>query len=204
MIKSADCLIMTKLSKEQLTIARILKVNHAGEHGAIRIYSGQLAISKFLHKDLVSFLSKTLAHEIEHCKKFAQYMPIRKTRPCGMIKFWGIGGYILGIITALMGKNSIMVCTAAVESAVHTHLNDQIIFLEDKDNNLQTLIKEIQVEELQHLNYAQERLSMKGLIPKSLHYLITFFTDVVIWLSTWGDVTRMKREIRQKPKKTCH
>ncbi|MDA0781672.1 MAG: demethoxyubiquinone hydroxylase family protein [Rickettsiales bacterium] len=186
---------MTKFSKEQLTIARILKVNHAGEYGAIRIYTGQLKLAKILYKDLALFLEETLQHEIKHCNSFESYMPCRKTRPCGMIKFWGIGGYLLGTITALMGRNSIMVCTAAVESAVHIHLNEQIDYLRGKDNELQNLIKKIRVEELQHLKYAEDRLSMQGWIPKMLYQIIVFFTNTIIWLSTWGDVTRMKNDI---------
>lgn len=186
---------MSKLTHEQLTIARILKVNHAGEYGAIRIYSGQLLISKSLYKDLVPYLSEILEHEIIHCKQFADYMPIRKTRPCGMIRFWGYGGYMLGVITALIGRNSIMACTAAIESAVHIHLKEQIHYLSDKDPLLQKLIQDIQVEELQHLDFALSRLK-KGLIPSILDYLIRAFTDTVIWLSTWGDVTRMRKEIK--------
>lgn len=187
---------MKKLTSEQLTIARILKVNHAGEYGAIRIYKGQLHIAKWLYRDLVPDLSEILEHEIKHCKQFAEYMPIRKTRPCGMIKFWGLGGYILGVITAIMGRNSIMVCTKAVETAVHVHLQDQINYLDGKDSALKKLIEDIQIEELQHLDFANTRVNMNGVTPNVLDFIIHLFTDIVIWLSTWGDVTRMRKSIR--------
>ena len=86
------------------TIARILKVNHAGEYGAIRIYSSQLMVSKIFHKELVPFIEKTLAHEVAHCEKFIESMKINKTRPCKAMPLWGIGGWILGFMTACMGK----------------------------------------------------------------------------------------------------
>jgi len=107
---------------ERLTIARILKVNHAGEYGAIRIYKAQLWVARRLYADVVAFLEETLAHEVRRCALFREAMPVRNARPCRIMALWGNGGYVLGFLTALIGRQGIWVCTAAVESAVHRHL----------------------------------------------------------------------------------
>jgi len=179
--------------QHRITIRRILKVNHAGEYGAIRIYRAQLSVSKRLHQELAPFLSETLSHEIRHCREFTEAMPPRDGRPCRLMWLWGSGGYALGFLTALMGKKAIMICTAAVERTVHEHLNDQLTFLKGKDDELHALIADIQIEENQHLGYAEERT---GTLGKLLEKFIVISTETVIWLSTQGDVSRMKREIR--------
>ncbi len=176
------------------TIARIMKVNHAGEYGAIRIYNAQLMLSKIFHKELVCFLQQVIAHEIEHCNKFINAMRCRRTRPCSAMPLWGIGGWILGFITACMGKNAIMICTSAVEKTVHKHLQEQIVYLENKDSELMNLIIEIQKEELEHLQYAEDNLKNSVLV-KPLYCLIVMSTEIAIWLSTQGDVSRMRRAI---------
>ncbi len=176
-------------------IGRIVKVNHAGEYGAIRIYRAQIGVARLMFQDLVPFLEKTLQDEIAHCDKFRAAMPTRKTRPCRAMWLWSWGGYMLGLGTALMGRNGIMVCTEAVEDAVHHHMNDQIAFLEGKDEDLKQLIEDIKVEELEHLHYAQACARHNTLTRKG-YSLIYAVTDLLIWLSTQGDSTRMKRQLR--------
>jgi ubiquinone biosynthesis monooxygenase Coq7 len=108
--------------RERLTIARILKVNHAGEYGAIRIYRAQRRVARWLHKGLVAKLDEILSHEMDHCRQFRLAMPSRQARPCRAMSAWSLGGYVLGAATALMGQNAIMACTRAVEQTVHRHL----------------------------------------------------------------------------------
>src|SRR5688572_13544147 len=110
------------------TVRRILKVNHAGEYGAIRIYGAQIAVARHLHPPIVEVLSEIRGHEIEHCRRFREAMPQRGARPCRVMSFWSLGGYVLGFATALMGERMIWICTEAVESAVHRHLEDQLKF----------------------------------------------------------------------------
>ena len=179
----------------RLAIARILKVNHAGEYGAIRIYRAQIWVARRLYPDAVAFLEETLGHEINHCAMFRNAMPQRAARPCRAAFLWGNGGLVLGFLTALMGRQGIWICTAAVEGAVHKHLDDQLFFLRDKDPELHALIDAIQVEELHHLNYAEERIVSTSWWARSLSAFIAAATDVVIWLSTWGDSTRMARDL---------
>ena len=182
-------------ARKRLAIARILKVNHAGEYGAIRIYRAQIWVARRLYPDVVAFLEETLSHEINHCAMFRRAMPERQARPCRATVLWGNGGLILGFLTALMGREGIWICTAAVEGAVHRHLDDQLHFLREKDAELHALISAIQHEELHHLNYAEERIASRSFWTRWLSKFISTATDTVIWLSTWGDSTRMATDL---------
>jgi 3-demethoxyubiquinol 3-hydroxylase len=182
-------------AREALTIARILKVNHAGEYGAIRIYRAQIFVARHCYPDLLPFLQQTLAHEINHCALFRGAMPCRRARPCRIMSLWGNGGLILGLLTALLGRQGVWICTAAVESAVHRHMDDQLHFLRGRDTDLHSLISSIQGEELMHLDYAEERIVRRTWWSPLLHGIVWAATDTLIWLSTWGDSTAMARDL---------
>ncbi len=183
--------------REALTVARIVKVNHAGEYGAIRIYSAQIAVARKLFPDVAPALADMLEHEKRHCAAFRSAMPDRNSRPCRIMQLWSLGGWLLGILAALTGRQGIWICTAAVESAVHRHLDDQLHFLEGRDAELYAMIREIQQEELSHLSHAEARISNPSAAQRLLRRIISDITDVVIWLSTWGDSTRMARDLHQ-------
>jgi ubiquinone biosynthesis monooxygenase Coq7 len=182
-------------ARERLTVARILKVNHAGEYGAIRIYRAQIWMARRTCPDVVDFLQETLAHEISHCSLFLAAMPERAARPCRIMALWGNGGLLLGFVTALLGRQGIWICTAAVEAAVHRHLEDQLLFLQNRDPNLHSIVRSIQGEELLHLNHAEQRIEVRSLWSRVLRSFISTATDGAIWLSTWGDSTRMARDL---------
>ncbi|MFT3996105.1 MAG: demethoxyubiquinone hydroxylase family protein [Asticcacaulis sp.] len=179
------------------TIARILKVNHAGEYGAIRIYRAQLWVARRFQPDLASFLSETLAHEVDHCRRFREAMTTHRSRPCRAMWLWSTGGIVLGLATALMGRNAIMACTAAVEATVHRHLDEQIDYLTPRDRTLADLIADIRVQEIEHLDFARSHLRPTG-FSRFLGSLVTTSTETVIWLSTQGAVSRMKRTLSGK------
>jgi ubiquinone biosynthesis monooxygenase Coq7 len=183
------------MGTDQRTIARILKVNHAGEYGAIRIYRAQIWVARRLYPDVVPFLEETLGHEIEHCALFRGAMPARAAKPCRVMSLWGNGGLVLGFLTALMGRQGIWICTEAVEATVHRHLDDQMFFLRGRDPQLVELIASIQHEEEHHLNYAAARIVSRGMGARLLGRIIAAATETVIWLSTWGDSTRMARDL---------
>jgi 3-demethoxyubiquinol 3-hydroxylase len=180
---------------DRRTIGRILKVNHAGEYGAIRIYRAQLWVARRLYPDVVAFLEETLRHEIRHCSLFQDAMPKRSARPCRVMPLWGKSGLILGFLTSLLGRQGIWICTAAVESTVHRHLEDQLYFLRERDAELHSLILSIQHEELAHLHHAQHRIATQAMWSQALTAFISGCTDVVIWLSTWGDTSRMSEAL---------
>jgi ubiquinone biosynthesis monooxygenase Coq7 len=183
-------------AREALTVARILKVNHAGEHGAIRIYSAQIGVAKHWFPDIVPALAEMLGHERQHCAKFFAAMPARGSRPCRVMSLWSLGGSLLGLLTALAGRQGIWVCTAAVEAAVHRHLDDQLRFLAGRDADLHAIILSIREEELAHLRQALDHLADLSPMQRALQATIASATDVLIWLSTWGDSTRMARDLR--------
>lgn len=180
---------------DRLTISRILKVNHAGEYGAVRIYRAQLWLCRRLHPSLAPFLNETLAHEIAHCRRFLEAMPPRRARPCRAMWLWGLGGSALGLITALMGRNAVFACTKAVEQTVHRHLEAQLAFLAGRDAPLRELIAAIQVEERQHLDQAVHHLTPSPL-NHAIEAVVNVSTEIVIWLSTQGAVTRMEKALR--------
>lgn len=177
------------------TIRNILRVNHAGEYGAIRIYAAQIAVAKLCCKDLVQHLEKMLQDEINHCDIFRSAMPERKTRPCYTMWLWSWGGYLLGLTTAIFGRNGIMVCTEAVEEAVHHHMNAQIAYLAGKDEALKSMIEAIKVEEVDHLSFAQDHVRHNRL-TKTAYSIIYAATEVLIWLSTQGAITSMKADLK--------
>jgi 3-demethoxyubiquinol 3-hydroxylase len=182
-------------SRDRLTIVRILRVNHAGEYGAIRIYGAQIAVARWLWPDVVPALRAMLGDEIRHCRLFRAAMPSRDSRPCRVMQLWSLGGFILGFVTALAGRRSIWICTAAVEAVVHRHLEDQLHFLRGKDDGVTTIILDINEEEIAHLQTAEHHLGGTRLTQKVPHSVITWLTDLMIWLSTWGDSTRMARAL---------
>lgn len=185
----------TATARDALTIARILRVNHAGEYGAIRIYSAQIAVARRLWPDVVGDLQEMLGHELKHCAAFHAAMPARQSRPCRIMSLWSWGGWLLGVTTAIAGRHSIWICTAAVEAAVHRHLDDQLFFLNGKDAELHRIIADIRVEELSHLHHAEAQIAGSATERNPLRHLISLATDVLIWLSTWGDSVRMARAL---------
>lgn len=192
---------MTNLSSKSdshdpaITIRRILKVNHAGEFGAIRIYGAQIAVAQWLFPDIVPSLEDMRNDEIDHCRLFREAMPSRSAKPCRVMSLWSLGGYILGFLTALGGRNAVWICTEAVESTVHRHLEDQLTFLASRDQDLHALITSIQELELAYLHEAENNQNRRGVLHAVLLPVIGRVTDLMIWLSTWGDSSWMRAEM---------
>jgi ubiquinone biosynthesis monooxygenase Coq7 len=177
-------------------VARILRVNHGGEHGAIRIYRAQIALAAWRYPDLAGFLRETLSHELRHLATFRALMPARESRPCRMMWLWGMGGSVLGAATGLLGRRAVLVCTEAVERTVHHHLDAQLRYLDGRDAELAGAIREIQREEEGHLDFAVTHRGRKGWLSNALDSVIAGLTETLIWLSTQGDSVRLARELR--------
>ena len=181
--------------RERLIVARILKVNHAGEHGAIRIYAAHAFVAKIFMPDIVPKLIELRANEIEHETLFLNAMPDRSARPCRLLFLWSWGGTLLGGLTTLLGRRLEWICTEAVESAVHHHLVDQLKFLQDRDPELHAQIASIQIEELSHLHYAQENRGDVSGFSKFMLAIVSFITDALIAMSTSGDSIWLRRQL---------
>src|ERR1044071_8772631 len=165
--------------RDALTVARIVRVNHAGEYGAIRIYSAQIAIAARRYPDVAPDLADMLEHEKKHCAAFRAAMPARHSRPCRAMSLWSWGGALLGLATALMGRQAIWICTAAVEAAVHRHLDDQLHFLKERDTELAGVILANRQEDLSHLRHAEARITAIGPGARLLRATIVGATDAV-------------------------
>lgn len=173
--------------------ARILRVNHGGEHGAIGIYTVQIAVARLRAPDLLPFLRQALEHERTHRRRFRELMPTRQAKPCRMMWIWGVGGAVLGLVTGLLGREAILACTEAVETTVHRHLDDQIRWAAGRDEGLRGAIADIQLEEVGHIDWAVSQRRGRGF--RWLARLIERLTDGLIWVSTRGDSHRLAREL---------
>lgn len=170
----------------------ILRVDHAGETGAIRIYRAQIAIARRTAPDLLPMLETALADEIEHRDSFAEAMRRRGIEPCAMLPLWWSGGALLGAGTALLGRNAILTCTEAVERTVHRHMNDQIAWLLPRDPELAAAIAAIRDQEVDHLDKA---VAARGERPAWLDALVARSTGLLVWLSTYGASARLHRAL---------
>lgn len=180
-----------------LTVRSVLRVNHAGEYGAVRIYQAQLALARVLASDLVPFLEDTLTHEIAHRDRFRALMTPRGVVPCGALPVWGVGGWMLGFLTGLFGRNAILACTEAVERTVHHHLGDQLRALGNSDPEVSRVIGDIQTEELGHLDYAECRAARSSLIASAVRPVVAGSTALLIWLSTYGEALLLGWRVRR-------
>lgn len=183
------------LTTDQRLIRRILRVDHAGEHGAVSIYSAQLIHLGVRHADVRDWLTETLDHERAHRAAFRDAMPSRAAKPCRALSIWSVGGWVLGCLTALMGPKAIMACTAAVERTVHGHLQEQIAFLSHRDRELAALVERIQREELSHLTYAERSLPPSSALARLLEPIIAFAAEALIAISTRGDSVRLRHTL---------
>ena len=145
---------MKKISKK--IIDEIIRVNHAGEYGAQRIYSGQLRFCK--KKDLKKKLQSIIDEEYVHYKYFDDIMIKKRSRPTIMSPLWHHGGYLLGAMTSLMGEKYVHACTEAVEEVIVEHYNDQIKLLEKEkvEQDLLKKIKKFSAEEDEHRHFAEQ------------------------------------------------
>jgi ubiquinone biosynthesis monooxygenase Coq7 len=129
-------------------IARIVRVDHAGEYGARRIYEGQIAV---LGRTPVG---PTLRHmrdqELVHLDYFERAIVARRVRPTALQPVWHVAGYALGAVTALMGRRAAMACTVAVEEVIDEHYAEQADRLGPEEAALKASIERFRAEELEH------------------------------------------------------
>ena len=147
---------MEKTNKK--TLEEIIRVDHAGERGAIKIYEGQLLALKTIKQDeaLKDIIEEMKEHEKEHLEYFEKEIQKRKIKPTYLLPLWDVMGVALGFGTALLGKKAAMLCTASVEEVIETHYNDQLKKLGDDEKNLKSKIKKFKSDEVNHKNIAYE------------------------------------------------
>ncbi|MBQ4880644.1 demethoxyubiquinone hydroxylase family protein [Pseudoalteromonas luteoviolacea] len=164
-------------------VQRIIRVDHAGEFGAINIYRAQRTVAKLLYKDIVEQLDDMLHHEKEHFDTFNSWLEQNSVRHCYALWFWAIGGYFLGLVTALLGRKSIWVCTHAVESTVLHHLDWQLSYLSKHDPSAYEAVLSIKQEEEAHQSLGLLNGS-NSLVYSPIRLVVKYSTKFEIWLST--------------------
>ena len=147
---------MEKTNKKILE--EIIRVDHAGERGAIKIYEGQLLALKTIKQDqdLRDKIEKMKEHEKEHLEYFEKEIQKRKIKPTYLLQLWDIIGVALGFGTALLGKKTAMLCTASVEEVIENHYQNQLKKLGKDEMNLKAKIEKFKNDEINHKNIAYE------------------------------------------------
>jgi len=136
----------------EASVARALRVDHAGEYGAARIYAGQLAVLG--RSEAAPVLREMQAQEQLHLERFADLIVRRRVRPTAMLPLWHLAGFALGAATAALGQRAAMACTVAVEEAIDAHYADQIAALDDSEDELRNTLGRFRQDELHHRDIA--------------------------------------------------
>ena len=174
---------MKKTNKKKLE--EFIRVDHAGERGAIKIYEGQLLALNTLYKDdkLKETVEEMREHEREHCEYFENEIKKRNIRPTKFLPLWDLLGVGLGFGTTLLGKKAAMLCTASVEEVIDEHYQNQINQLEEDEKILKEKIIKFREDELHHKNIAYEKGASKEGLYSVLDKIIKTGSRIAINIS---------------------
>ena len=154
------------MKKTNTRVEEFIRVDHAGERGAVKIYEGQLLALSTLVKNesLKRTIEEMKVHEIEHCQFFENEIKKRNIRPTKFLPLWDLLGVGLGFGSTLLGKKAAMLCTASVEEVIDKHYQDQIDQLNSDEKELKPKIIKFREDELHHKDIAYDQgASKKGL-----------------------------------------
>ena len=159
---------MIKINKKK--VEEFIRVDHAGERGALKIYEGQLlALNTFVKdKNLKKTIEEMKEHEKEHCEFFENEIKKRNIQPTKFLPLWELLGVGLGFGSTLLGKKAAMLCTASVEEVIDEHYKKQLNQLKPDENILKEKIKKFREDEIHHKNIAYE----KGATKKGLYGIL--------------------------------
>ena len=140
----------------QKKIEEFIRVDHAGERGAIKIYEGQLLALSTLVKDdeLKKTIKNMKEHEEVHCNFFENEIKKRNIKPTKLLPLWDLLGFGLGFSSTILGKKAAMLCTASVEEVIDDHYKNQIDQIKPDENNLKNKIIKFRNDELHHKDIA--------------------------------------------------
>jgi 3-demethoxyubiquinol 3-hydroxylase len=153
---------MKKIDKKR--IEEFIRVDHAGERGAIKIYEGQLlALNTFVKDEsLKKIIEKMKIHEKEHSDFFEKEIKKRNIQPTKFLPLWDLLGVGLGFGSTLLGKKAAMLCTASVEEVIDEHYMNQIKQLDKNEKDLKKKISKFREDELLHKKIAYEKGATKS------------------------------------------
>ena len=170
-------------TREQM-IERMVRVDHAGEFGAVRICEGQLAV---LGKSKTApVIRHMLGQEKEHLKRFGDMVADRRVRPTALLPLWHLAGFALGAGTALLGEKAAMACTVAVEETIDEHYAEQIEDLDGdlEEKDLKATFEKFRDEELEHRDTGLEHGAEQAPGYEILTGAVKAGSRLAIWLST--------------------
>ena len=174
---------MEKTNKTK--VEEFIRVDHAGERGAIKIYEGQLlALNTFVKDDnLKKTIQEMKAQEKEHCIYFENEIKRRNIKPTKLMPLWDLLGVGLGFGSTLLGKKAAMLCTASVEEVIDEHYEKQINQLKPDEKILKEKIKKFRLDELHHKDIAYKKGATKKGLYKILDKIIKTSSKVAINIS---------------------
>ncbi|MCR9214105.1 MAG: demethoxyubiquinone hydroxylase family protein [Proteobacteria bacterium] len=166
--------------EEQLK--RIVRVDHAGEFGAVRIYEGQLAVLK--NGPEAEKIRHMKEQEEVHRAKFEELIVERRVRPTLLTPFWHVAGYALGAGTAMLGPEAAMACTEAVEEVIDEHYQSQLDQLDESESELKEVIEKFRQEEVEHRDIARAEGAADAPGYELLTSGVKAASKMAIWLSS--------------------
>jgi len=162
-------------------LARMLRVDHAGEYGAVRIYAGQQAVLGDDRAD--PLIAEMAAQEKHHLAAFEDLVNRHRVRPTALSPLWHAAGFALGAATAALGRKAAMACTAAVEEVIEEHYAGQISQLGDEDADLRDQLEEFRRDEARHRETALAHDAEGAPAYQLLTGAIKAGSRLAIWLS---------------------
>ena len=171
--------------KNKIKVEEFIRVDHAGERGAIKIYEGQLlALNTFVkNENLKKTIEKMKNHEKEHLDFFNEEIKKRNIKPTKLLPLWDLLGVGLGFGSVIIGKKAAMLCTASVEEVIDEHYQNQINELDSEEKILKEKIKKFREDELHHRDIAYEHGASKKGFYSILDKIIKTGSKVAISLS---------------------
>ena len=161
---------------------RVMKVDHAGEHGAVCIYRAQRFFARWTAPDMVAELDGFLVHERRHRARFGAELERRGARRCRSYLLCGLGGFALGAVTGLLGRRPIAATTVAIETVVLRHMQEQVTVLSGIDRDAADALRDVIADEQEHHERSALRLERPGFWPKLIEPVVRASTETVIWL----------------------
>jgi ubiquinone biosynthesis monooxygenase Coq7 len=161
---------------------RIVKVDHAGEHGAVCIYAAQRWLARWRAPEMVGEIDGFIAHERGHRAIFAAELERRGRRRCRSYWLCGFGGLVLGIATGLAGRQAIAATTVAIERVVLRHMHVQVAELAMTDRQAVEALTQVISEEQEHHDLSAARLPQDTIWTRLLEPVVSASTEAVIWL----------------------
>ena len=173
------------MKKTSNKVEEFIRVDHAGERGAVKIYEGQLLALNTLVKneDLKKTIEEMKVHEIEHCQFFEKEIKKRNIKPTKFLPLWDLLGVGLGFGSTLLGKKAAMLCTASVEEVIDKHYLDQINQLGPEEKELKKKITKFRDDELHHKDIAYEEGATKKGIYSIMDKIIKTGSKIAINIS---------------------